>query len=65
MSIEKRAAPYQGPSDLNKGYSVASRPGGLSYAADTPDRDAEIAVASRPGGLSYRDARGGQAPALR
>ena len=53
MSIEKRAAPYQGPSDLNKGYS-ASRPGGLSYRN-----------ASRPGGLFYRDARGGQAPALR
>ena len=31
MSIEKRASPYQGPSDLNKVYSVASRPGGLSY----------------------------------
>ena len=31
MSIEKRAAPYQGPSDLNKVYSIASRPGGLSY----------------------------------
>ena len=30
MSIEKRAAPSQGPSDLNKGYSVASRPEGLS-----------------------------------
>ena len=31
MSIETCAAPYQGPSDLNKVYSVASRPGGLSY----------------------------------
>ena len=37
MSIEKRAAPYQDPSDLN----VASRPGGLSYgtlAGDRPPR---------------------------
>ena len=44
MSIEKCASPYQGPSDLNNVYSVASRPGGLSYGE-----------ASRPGGLSYRE----------
>ena len=47
MSIEKRAAPYQGPSDLNKGYSVASRLGGLSYGSPSDSRGGQVPVLQR------------------
>ena len=48
MSIEKRAAPYQGPSDLNKGYSVCIKTGrGFPTVSPSDSRGEQVPVSHR------------------